>query len=93
MFNIFASLAEFEKDLIRERTMAGLKSARDRGRMGRRPKGLSEKAKRSASSAEALYKQNELTSNEIAAQLNISKTTLYKYLRVRNVRIGSANSD
>jgi hypothetical protein len=34
MFNIFASLAEFEKDLIRERTMAGLRSARVRGRMG-----------------------------------------------------------
>ncbi|KAJ6634450.1 Serine recombinase PinE [Pseudolycoriella hygida] len=69
MFNIFASLAEFEKDLIRERTMAGLKSARARGRMGGRPKGLSEKAKRCACSAEALYKQNELTSDEIAAQL------------------------
>jgi DNA invertase Pin-like site-specific DNA recombinase len=89
MFNVFASLAEFEKDLIRERTMAGLKSARNRGRMGGRPKGLSEKAKRSASSAEALYKQNELTSDEIADQLNISKTTLYKYLRTRNVKIGS----
>jgi len=88
MFNIFASLAEFEKDLIRERTMAGLKSARDRGRMGGRPKGLSEKAQRCAGSAEALYKQNELTCDQIAAQLNISKTTLYKYLRFRNVRIG-----
>ena len=39
--------------------------------------------------AEALYKQNELTSTEIAAQLGIAKTTLYKYLRVRNVKIGS----
>ena len=92
MFNVFASLAEFEKDLIRERTIAGLKSARDRGRMGGRPKGLSEKAKRSACSAEALYKQNELTSTEIAAQLGISKTTLYKYLRVRNVKIGSLSN-
>lgn len=92
MFNIFASLAEFEKDLIRERTMAGLKSARDRGRMGGRPKGLSEKAKRSACSAEALYKQNELTSAEMAAQLDISKTTLYKYLRMRNVKIGNISN-
>jgi len=73
--------------------MAGLKSARDRGRMGGRPKGLSEKAKRSAGSAEALYKQNELTSDEIADQLNISKTTLYKYLRMRNVRIGSVDDN
>jgi len=74
---------------IRERTMAGLKSARDRGRMGGRPKGLSVKAKRNACSAEALYNQNELTSAEIADQLDISKTTLYKYLRTRNVKIGS----
>lgn len=88
VFNIFASLAEFEKDVIRKRTMAGLKSARDRGRMGGRPKGLSEKAKRVACTAEALYTQNELKPNEIATQLDISKTTLYKYLRVRNVKIG-----
>jgi|TARA_B110000503_G_C7163136_1_gene420597 DNA invertase Pin-like site-specific DNA recombinase len=88
IFNMFASLAEFEKDLIRERTMAGLKSARARGRMGGRPKGLSDKAKRTACTAEALYKQKELTSNEIAAQLNISKTTLYQYLRSRNVALG-----
>lgn len=89
IFNIFASLAEFEKDLMRERAMAGLKSARARGRMGGRPKGLSEKAKKTACVAEALYKQNILTSNEIAQQLNISKMTLYKYLRVRDVEIGS----
>lgn len=88
IFNMFASLAEFEKDLIRERTMAGLKSARARGRMGGRPKGLSEKAKKAACTAEALYLQNELKTDEIAEQLGISKTTLYKYLRARNVQIG-----
>ena len=89
MFNIFASLAEFKKDLIRERTMAGLRSARVRGRMGGRPKGLSLEAKRKACTAEALYVQKELTINEITQQLNISKTTLYKYLRYRNVKIFS----
>lgn len=88
MFNMFASLAEFEKDLIRERTMAGLSAARARGRQGGRPKGLSEKAKQVACVAEALYKQKELTTDQIATQLNISKTTLYKYLRSRNVTIG-----
>ena len=41
IFNIFASLAEFERDIIRERTQAGLSSARARGKMGGRPKGLS----------------------------------------------------
>jgi DNA invertase Pin-like site-specific DNA recombinase len=88
IFNMFASLAEFEKDLIRERTMAGLKSARARGRLGGRPKGLSEKARKTAATAEALYKQKELTSDEIAKQLNISKTTLYSYLKIRNVLLG-----
>ena len=89
MFNIFASLAEFEKDLIRERTMAGLRSARVRGRMGGRPKGFSAEAKLKACTAEALYAQKELSINEIIQQLNISKTTLYKYLRYRNVEIFS----
>ncbi|OIN82943.1 recombinase family protein [Francisella sp. TX07-6608] len=87
MFNIFASLAEFEKDLIRERTMAGLKSARSRGKMGGRPKGLSDEAKRKACIAEALYNQKELTTQEIANQLDISRTTLYEYLKFRNVPI------
>tara|TARA_B110000977_G_scaffold201513_1_gene296556 strand:+ start:2694 stop:3269 length:576 start_codon:yes stop_codon:yes gene_type:complete len=85
MFNIFASLAEFEKDLIRERTMAGLKSARSRGKMGGRPKGLSDEAKRKACIAEALYNQKELTTQEIAKQLGISRTTLYEYLKFRSM--------
>ena len=89
MFNIFASLAEFEKDLIRERTMAGLRSARIRGKMGGRPKGLSKEAQRRACMAEALYAQKEFSINEIIQQLNISKTTLYKYLRTRDVVIFS----
>ena len=90
MFNIFASLAEFEKDLIRERTMAGLRSARVRGRMGGRPKGLSQEAIRKACTAEALYTQKELSISEITEQLSISKTTLYKYLRYRDVAISSS---
>ena len=69
--------------------MAGLKSARARGRMGGRPKGLSEKAKKAACTAEALYLQNELKTDDIAEQLGISKTTLYKYLMARNVQIGA----
>jgi DNA invertase Pin-like site-specific DNA recombinase len=88
MFNIFASLAEFEKDLIRERTVAGLKSARSRGKMGGRPKGLSDEAKKKARIAEALYKQKELTTQEIADQLSISRTTLYEYLKFRKVVVG-----
>lgn len=88
MFNLFASLAEFEKDLIHERTMAGLSSARARGRTGGRPKGLSEQAEKTARVAEALYKQGELSCQQISKQLGISKTTLYKYLKFRKVKIG-----
>lgn len=89
IFNIFASLAEFERDLIVERTQAGLKAARARGRTGGRPKGLSEAAKLKAVAAETLYKEGELSVNEIAGNLGISKVTLYSYLRRRGVEIGS----
>jgi DNA invertase Pin-like site-specific DNA recombinase len=87
IFNIFASIAEFEKDLIRERTMAGLAAARKRGRIGGRSKGISEQAKKTAIVAEALYKENTLSVNEISKNLAISKATLYKYLRLRGVEI------
>lgn len=88
IFNIFASLAEFERDIISERTKAGLASARARGRTGGRPKGLSEDAQKTALAAESLYKEGKLTVNEIASKLSISKGTLYSYLRYRNVSIG-----
>ena len=88
VFGIFASLAEFERELIRERTQAGLKSARARGRKGGRPKGLSQEAIDKAVVAEALYKDGSISVKKIAQQLDISKTTLYFYLRQRNVVIG-----
>ena len=53
-FNIFASLAEFERELIRERTQAGLSAARARGRKGGRPRGLPAKAEKTAYAAEVL---------------------------------------
>ena len=88
IFGIFASLAEFERELIRERTQAGLKSARIRGRKGGRPKGMSQSAIEKATIAEALYKDGSIPVKKIAEQLCISKTTLYSYLRHRNVHIG-----
>ena len=89
VFGIFASLAEFERELIRERTQAGLKSARARGRKGGRPKGLTQAAIEKATIAEALYKNGSIPVKKIAEQLGISKTTLYLYLRYRNVEIGA----
>ena len=87
IFNIFASLAEFERDVIRERTQAGLSAARLRGRTGGRPRGLSKRAETTAYAAETLYKEKKMTVNDICKKLTISKTTFYKYLRYRNVPI------
>lgn len=87
-FNIFASLAEFEREIIRERTIAGLSAARARGRLGGRPKGLSSDAEKTAMAAEALYNQGELSISEITKRLDISRSTLYRYLRERGVKIG-----
>ena len=87
-FHLFAALAEFERDIISERTKAGLKSARARGRKGGRPKGLSKQAQNKARLAESLYKEEELSIKEICDYLSISKPTLYRYLRHRNVNIG-----
>lgn len=87
IFNIFASLAEFERDVIRERTQAGLSAARARGRLGGRPRGIPKASEATAIAAETLYRERELSVMQIAKKLNISKNTLYKYLRYRNVEI------
>lgn len=88
-FHIFAALAEFERDIIRERTKAGLAAARARGRKGGRPKGLSKKAQHKAIIAEQLYREGELTVKEICEQISVSKGTFYNYLRHRGVNVGA----
>ena len=88
VFNLFASLAEFERDVIRERTQAGLSAARARGRTGGRPKGLPRQAQSTACAAETLYREGILSAQQIAEHLHISKSTLYAYLRHRGVPIG-----
>ena len=88
VFRIFASLAEFEREVIRERTLAGLASARRRGKLLGRPKGLTKAAEQTARIAESLYKEEKYSVEQIARELTISKTTLYKYLRKRGVQIG-----
>jgi DNA invertase Pin-like site-specific DNA recombinase len=79
IFHIFGALAEFERDIIKERTQAGLQAARARGRLGGRPKALNPKK---ASIAQALYKDKSNSIAEICKTLNISRATLYRYIEV-----------
>lgn len=78
-------MAEFERDLIQERTKAGLTAARLRGRLGGKPKGLSKQAEATACAVETLYKERKLTVSQIIHQLGIARATFYNYLRHRNV--------
>lgn len=78
IFHIFGALAEFERNIIRERTKAGLESARARGKLGGRPKKLDESAWKLA---KKLYDEQELTLKEICKIIGVSKTSFYKYLR------------
>ncbi|ADY38225.1 Resolvase domain (plasmid) [Phocaeicola salanitronis DSM 18170] len=87
-FGIFAALAEYEREMIIERTKAGLQAARERGKLGGRPKGLSVEGKRKAKAAKILYLNGEYSINEICKMLKIgSKATLYRYLSFENVSI------
>ncbi|GAA4389575.1 recombinase family protein [Hymenobacter koreensis] len=90
MFNLFASLAEFERDLIRERTHAGLTAARARGRQGGRPKGLSKEALSKAQAAKTLYLQRDKTVAEIGQLLSVGRATVYRYLALLGVPTGNA---
>ena len=80
LFHVFGALAEFERDLIRERTLAGLAAARARRRKDGRPRHLDDKKKRHA----ALLPSDPTNSvKDICRTLGISKTTLYRYLAER----------
>ena len=92
VFRIFASLAEFEREQIKERTVAGLTSARRRGQQLGRPEGISESAQHTARVAESLYNEGSFSVKQIAEKLNISKSTLYEYLRHRGVTIGQVRT-
>lgn len=77
IFHIFGALAEFERSVIRERTRAGLKAARDRGRKGGRPPALSAA---DLAAAKAMLRDPEITVAEVAQRMNISPATLYRHL-------------
>ena len=76
-FHIFGALAEFERDLNRERTMAGLRAARARGRTGGRPRALSEE---DLPEVQALMRDPDVPVRRICERFEISKATLYRYV-------------
>jgi DNA invertase Pin-like site-specific DNA recombinase len=78
IFHIFGALAEFERNLIRERTQAGLTAARARGRIGGRPKALTG---RQLSIAQSLYDDPKNSIADICRMLKISKVTLYRSIK------------
>jgi DNA invertase Pin-like site-specific DNA recombinase len=77
VFHLFAALAEFERDIIKERTAAGLVAARARGRKGGRPKVMDSKK---VAMAQALRADPNLSVAEICQQLGVSETTFYRYM-------------
>src|SRR5712692_2320506 len=80
VFHIFGALAEFERNLIRERTIAGLSAARARGRKGGRPRLATSSGK--VAMAKKLYRDKTNTPSDICKTLNISRATLYRYLQI-----------
>ena len=81
IFHIFGALSEFERNLIRERTRAGIDAARSRGRQGGRPKKLNKDKRQLAID---LYKGKKHSLRQICEMTGITKPTLYKYVREAN---------
>ena len=79
LFTIFSGVSQFERELIRERTMEGLASARARGRMGGRPGN----DKKTIDQALTLYDSKAYSVDEISKTTGISRATLYKYVNLR----------
>ncbi len=77
VFHFLAALTEFERDIIRERTQAGLQAARARGRVGGKPKSLNPKQQ---AIAQALYNDKTNSIDDICKMFGISRATLYRYI-------------
>lgn len=88
VFGIFATPAEFERDLIYERTMAGLAAARVRGRAGERPRVMT---RQKLKAAMALMADRDNAARDVAAQLGISVSTLYAYVDAKGQPRGRAS--
>lgn len=80
VFNIFATLAQFERRLIQERTQAGLKAARARGKKGGRPKITPNDPK--VQMAKKMSKNLSISVVEICSTLKISRATYYRFLKI-----------
>lgn len=80
--NLMASLAEYERELIRERTNAGLKSARARGRTGGRPKGYTAETISKLLLLRNIYKDVTKRPEEIYKPLALSRATFYRYTKI-----------
>ena len=78
IFHIFGALAEFERNIISERTKAGLKAARARGRLGGRPRSIDNKT---IEMARKLIDEGSNSISEICKNLGISRASLYRYLK------------
>jgi DNA invertase Pin-like site-specific DNA recombinase len=76
-FQIFPALAEFERDILRQRVNAGLKAARPRGRLGGRPKSLTEA---DLKKARALLRSGDHTKGQVADELKVGRHTLWRAL-------------
>ncbi|MGH2493815.1 MAG: recombinase family protein [Ktedonobacteraceae bacterium] len=79
IFHVMGALAEFERDLIRERTNAGLAAARARGRVGGRPRKLATNGK--VALAQRLFADKKHSIDDICSTLGISRSTFYRYVR------------
>jgi DNA invertase Pin-like site-specific DNA recombinase len=77
VFHVFAALAEFERDLIRERTTAGLAAARARGRHGGRPSVMTT---HKLKVAEEMYRSGQYTVSAIATTLGVSRASIYRHV-------------
>jgi DNA invertase Pin-like site-specific DNA recombinase len=77
VFHLFGALAQFEREIIRDRTVAGLAAARARGRVGGRPSKLSPDQRREA---RRMYDAQDLTVEQIGKILGVSRTTIYRVL-------------
>jgi DNA invertase Pin-like site-specific DNA recombinase len=84
VFHIFGALAEFERELIRERTQAGLSAARARGRKGGRPRVQAFSDSKKLAMARSLYNDKEHSVTEICKMMKVGRTTFYRYINQKD---------